>query len=110
LVGAIGLDYDEGLSPARAHAFVMSVLVASASLLLGSFSVFLIRELRNRAAREVELAAERMKLQAVNSELIVSKERAEVANHAKVAIPRQYESRAQDASQCDPGFLSAHQG
>ena len=83
LVGVIGLDYDEGLSPARAHAFVMSVLVASASLLLGSFSVFLIRELRNRAAREVELAAERMKLQAVNSELIVSKERAEVANHAK---------------------------
>jgi signal transduction histidine kinase len=83
LVTAIGLDYDEGLSPARAHAFVMSVLVASASLLLGGFSLFLIRELLNRAAREVELAAERMKLQAVNSELVVSKERAEVANHAK---------------------------
>ena len=83
LVVAIGLDYDEGLSSARAHAFVMSVLVASASLLLGGFSFFLIRELRNRAARAVELAAERMKLQAVNSELIVSKERAEVANQAK---------------------------
>jgi signal transduction histidine kinase len=83
LVAAIGLDYDEGLSSARAHAFVMSVLVASASVLLCGFSLFLIRELRNRAVREVELAAERMKLQAVNSELIVSKERAEVANHAK---------------------------
>ncbi|HYL75814.1 MAG TPA: ATP-binding protein [Bryobacteraceae bacterium] len=83
LVAAIGLDYDEGLSSARAHAFVMSVLVACASLLLGGFSLFLIRELRVRAAREVELAAERIKLQAANSELIVSKERAEVANHAK---------------------------
>jgi signal transduction histidine kinase len=83
LVAAIGLDYDEGLSSARAHAFVMSVLVASASLLLGGFSLFLILELWNRALREVELAAERMKLQAVNSELIVSKERAEVASHAK---------------------------
>ena len=61
----------------------MTVLVASASLLLGGFSLFLILELRNRAARAVELAAERMKLQAVNSELIVSRERAEVANQAK---------------------------
>jgi signal transduction histidine kinase len=83
LVVAIGLGYDEGLSSARSHAFVMSVLVASASLLLGGFALFLIRELRNRAARDVELAAERMKLQAVNAELIVSKERAEVASHAK---------------------------
>ena len=80
---AIGLDYDEGLSSARAYAFVMFVFVASASILLGRFSLFLIRELRNRAARVVELAAERIKLQALNSELIVSKERAEVANQAK---------------------------
>lgn len=83
LVAVIGLDYDEGLATARAHAFVMSVLVASTSLLLGGFSLFLIRELRNRAQREIELAAERMKLEAVNAELMVSKERAEVANHAK---------------------------
>ena len=83
LVAAIGLDYDEGLASARAHAFVISILVASASLLLAGFSLFLILELRKRAAHEVELAAERAKLQAVNAELIVSKERAEVASRAK---------------------------
>ena len=83
LVVAVGLDYDEGLSPARTHAWVISILVASASLLLAGFAVFLIREIRNRADRDVELAAERIKLQEVNSELIVSKERAEVANRAK---------------------------
>jgi two-component system cell cycle sensor histidine kinase PleC len=83
LVAAVGLDYDEGLSSARAYAFVMSVFGASATVLLGGFSLFLIRELRNRAARTVELAAERTKLQVVNAELIVSKQRAEVANQAK---------------------------
>jgi two-component system cell cycle sensor histidine kinase PleC len=83
LVAAIGLDYDEGLESARTYAWVMSVLVTSTCLLLGGFSLFLIRELKNRAARTVELAAERMKLQTVNAELIVSKERAEVANQAK---------------------------
>jgi hypothetical protein len=110
LVAAIGLDYDEGLSPARAHAFVMSVLVVSASLLLGGFSLILIRELRKRATREVELAAERMKLQAVNSELIVSKERAGGREPCEVVISRQYEPRTQDASERDTGFLAAHQG
>jgi signal transduction histidine kinase len=83
LVVAVGLDYDEGLSLARAHAFVMSMLAGSASVLLWLFAFYLLREVKNRAERDVELAAERMKLQDVNSELVVSKERAEVANHAK---------------------------
>ena len=83
VVATVGLDYDEGLSISRAHAFVMIVIAGSATLLLGGFAFYLVRELRNRAERDVELAAERAKLQAVNSELVVSKERAEVANNAK---------------------------
>jgi signal transduction histidine kinase len=83
VVVSVGLDYEEGLSLSRAHALVMIILAGSATLLLGGFAFYLVRELKNRAERDVELAAERAKLQAVNSELVVSKERAEVASQAK---------------------------
>lgn len=83
VVAAVGLDYEEGLGLARSHALMMYALAVSATLLLGCFALYLIVEIANRAAREVELAAERAKLQTVNTELIISKERAEVANNAK---------------------------
>lgn len=83
VVAAVGLDYEEGLAPARSHARMMYALAGSATLLLVGFALYLIREIANRAARDAELAGERAKLQSLNTELVISKERAEVANHAK---------------------------
>jgi two-component system cell cycle sensor histidine kinase PleC len=83
VIVAVGLDYREGLASARAHAVMMFVLTVSAALLLGGFALYLIFEIRNRTERDVELARERVKLEAANAELVVSTERAEVANRAK---------------------------
>ena len=83
VIVAVGLDYSEGLAAARAHALMMYVLTVSAALLLGGFALYLIFEIRNRTERDVELAHERVKLEAANAELVVSTERAEAANRAK---------------------------
>ncbi len=83
LVVSVGLDYAEGLAITRNHRFVLTVLAATASLLLGGFALFLVYELWHRAQRDVELAAERAKLRQMNTELTASKGRAEVANRAK---------------------------
>jgi two-component system, cell cycle sensor histidine kinase PleC len=83
LLVTVGLDYDGSLALARAHAKMLYVLAASACLLLCGFALYLIVEIRNRAERDVQLATERRKLQDAYAELLVSKERAEVANQAK---------------------------
>jgi signal transduction histidine kinase len=83
VVVSVGLDYGEGLALARAHAIMLYALAAGATLLLGGFALYLIREMANRAERDIELASERIKLQVANAELFESKEHAEVANRAK---------------------------
>ena len=83
VIVAVGLDYRDGLAAARAHALMMYVLTVSAALLLGVFALYLIFEIRNRTERDVELAHERVKLEAANAELVVSTERAEAANRTK---------------------------
>jgi len=83
VIVAVGLDYYEGVASARAHSAMMFELTVSAALLLGGFALYLIQEIRNRTGREVELARERVKLETANAELVVSAERAEVANRAK---------------------------
>jgi two-component system, cell cycle sensor histidine kinase PleC len=83
VIVAVGLDYYEGVASTRARAQTMYVLTVSAALLLGGFALYLIWEIRNRTERDVELARERVKLEAANAELVVSAERAEVANRAK---------------------------
>jgi hypothetical protein len=77
LIVAVGLDYEEGLTLARAHARMLYTLAISATLLLAGFAVYLVHAIGNSARRDAQLAAERTKLQAANSELIESKERAE---------------------------------
>jgi len=90
LVVSVGLDYDDGLALARAHATRMSLLAAVSTLLLSGLAFYLNREIQRRAKRDAQLAAERGKLhaantelQAANSELSKSKEIAEVASRAK---------------------------
>jgi two-component system cell cycle sensor histidine kinase PleC len=83
VIVAVGLDYEEGLATARAHARMLYLLTVSATLLLGGCALYLIREIHVRANRDIELMQERVKLQAANAELVVSAERAEVANRAK---------------------------
>lgn len=83
LLVTVGLDYDESLALARAHARTLYILAASTCLLLCGFGLYLIIEIRNRAERDVQLITERGKLQAANAELLDSKQRAEVANQAK---------------------------
>ncbi len=90
VVVSVGLDYDEGLALARAHAKTMVGLTAAATLLLGGLAFYLTREIRSRARRDTELAAERRKLhaanlelQGANADLSESKQAAEQASQAK---------------------------
>lgn len=83
LLLTVGLDYNESLALARAHARMLYVLAGSACLLLCGFAYYLIVEIGNRAERDVQLASERRKLQDAYAELLKNKERAEVANQSK---------------------------
>ncbi len=90
VVVSVGLDYDEGLALARAHARTMTALASAATLLLGGLAFYLSREIRRRARRDTELAAERRKLhaanlelQGANAELSESKQLAEHASQVK---------------------------
>ncbi|HEY1503967.1 MAG TPA: ATP-binding protein [Stellaceae bacterium] len=91
------LDLGPAFAPQQHQAIVLMILAAVATLVLGGLSVILLREVGNRAEREIQLAEERMLLQAANArlaeerirlrqinfELKHSKERAEAANEAK---------------------------
>jgi len=62
---------------------MIGTIAAVATMLLVLLAAYLIREIRFRASHEIDLAAERGKLEAANAELTASKEHAEAASRAK---------------------------
>jgi signal transduction histidine kinase len=97
LIVAAGLSLDDELSESRTHTILGIGIGVAASVLLAALNVLLVREIRRRSQRELELAlehealenaraelmAEQAKLATVNQELVLSSERAEAANLAK---------------------------
>jgi len=97
LIVAAGLSLDEELAESRTHTILEIGIGIAASVLLAALNVLLVREIRRRNQREVELAREHIaleearaellveqgKLATVNQELVLSTERAEAANLAK---------------------------
>jgi signal transduction histidine kinase len=97
LIVAAGLSLDDELSESRTHTILGIGIGIAASLLLAALNVLLVREIRRRTQRELELAREHAalesaraellieqgKLASVNQELVLSTERAEAANLAK---------------------------
>ena len=93
----IALDMDDVLGEARSHVWLICLVGSGASALMTIMTLLLIREVWRRTRREIELAADRERLQLaqqqievertrladVNQELLASKERAEVANRTK---------------------------
>lgn len=93
----VGLDMEDVLSVARGHAWLVSSVGVGATGLIAVLTLLLVRELWRRTRREIELAADRERLQLAqrqidvernrlaetNRELVESKERAEVANRTK---------------------------
>jgi two-component system cell cycle sensor histidine kinase PleC len=97
LIVAAGLSLDDELAEARTHTFLEIGIGIAASVLLAALNVLLVREIRHRHQREMELAREHTaletaraellieqgKLAAINQELLYSTEQAEAANLAK---------------------------
>ena len=97
LIVAAGLSLDDELAESRTHTILGIGIGVAASVLLAALNVLLVREIRRRSQRELELArehealvnaraalmSEQAKLATVNQELVLSSERAEAANHAK---------------------------
>ena len=93
----IGLDLDDLLSEARGHAWVLAAIGAGMTALVAGLATLLIREIRRRTLRDIELAAERSrledarlviqeeqtKLSQANNDLLTAVDRAEAANQAK---------------------------
>ena len=91
------LDLAAALGPERQQTLILMFLAGVGTLVLLGLSVILLREVGDRAEREIQLADERVLLQAANArlaeerirlrqinfELKHSKERAEAANDAK---------------------------
>ncbi len=94
---AAGLSLDDELADSRAHASRMIGIGVAASLLLTVMNILLLREIRQRNRRELDLATqhgaleaartelmtEQSKLAAMNRDLIVSSEHAQAASLAK---------------------------
>jgi signal transduction histidine kinase len=97
LVVTVGIDLGAALVSPYQRAVLIAILAFIGTVLLISLHVILMREIGHRAAREIQLADERVLLQAsnarlaeerirlrqINFELQHSKERAEAANEAK---------------------------
>ena len=97
LVVTVGLDLGATLAGPYQHAVLVAILAVVGTLLLIGLATILMREIGHRAAREIQLADERVLLQSANArlaeerirlrqinfELQHSKERAEAANEAK---------------------------
>ena len=97
LIVAAGLSLDDELTESRTHTILEIGIGTVASALLIALNVLLVREIRRRNQREMELAQEHAalegaraellveqgKLAAVNQELVLSTDRAEAANLAK---------------------------
>jgi two-component system cell cycle sensor histidine kinase PleC len=97
LIVAAGLSLDDELIDSRTHTILEAGIGVAASVLLAALNLLLVREIRRRNQREVELAREHSALESaraellieqgkfasVNQELVLSTERAEAANMAK---------------------------
>jgi len=93
----VALDLDDVLRPARSHLWFVGVVGLGATALIGVLCMLLVREVRRRARREIELSvdrdrlalaqaqieADRARLAETNRELLASKESADAANRAK---------------------------
>jgi signal transduction histidine kinase len=93
----VALAKDDVLRSARIHIWLICFLGLAATGLITGLSTLLVREVWHRTRKEIELAADRERLQhaqaqieiersrlaETNRELIASKERAEVANRTK---------------------------
>jgi signal transduction histidine kinase len=76
LVVTIGLDLDRALAASRSYAATMIAIALGATLLLTALATYLIREIRGRAAQEVDLKES-------NAALTVTTAQAQDANRAK---------------------------
>lgn len=97
LIVNVALDLDDVLGPWRAHAWLIAAVGVGASGLMAVLTALLIREIRRRTGREIELQTEREQLRIAQAQiardrtelaeahqaLIVSKDQAEAANRAK---------------------------
>jgi signal transduction histidine kinase len=97
LIVAAGLSLDDELAESRTHPLLEVCIGVAATVLLGVLNLLLVREIRRRGEREIDLAQqhsaleaaraelllEQGKLAAVNQELLFSMERAEAASLAK---------------------------
>jgi len=93
----VGLDMDDVLAVARGHAWLIGGVGAGTTILIAVLTLLLVREVWRRTKREIEMIADRERLQSAqqqieversllaetNRELVDSKERAEVANRTK---------------------------
>ena len=97
LIVNVGLDMDDLLAEPRRHAWVQGAIGAGITVLVFGLAALLVREIRRRILRDVQLAAERGRLESArmriqedqaklshaNTELMAAAERAEAANQAK---------------------------
>jgi signal transduction histidine kinase len=93
----VALDLNDVLEPARNHLWFVGLVGLGASGLILALSLLLVREVRRRTRREIELSydrdrlalaqaqieADRARLAETNRELLASKEAADAANRAK---------------------------
>ncbi len=97
LIVNVGLDLDDLLREARDHAWILCAIGIGMTTLVFGLAALLVREIHRRIQRDVQLAAERgrletarlriqeeqAKLSHANAELQATVERAEAANQAK---------------------------
>jgi two-component system, cell cycle sensor histidine kinase PleC len=97
LIVNVGLDVADLLAEARKQAWILCAIGVGMTTLVFGLAVLLVRELRRRIARDVELTVERgrveaarvriqeeqTKLSRANAELVAAVDRAEAANQAK---------------------------
>lgn len=93
----VGLDMDDVLAVARGHGWLIAGVGGATTVLIAALTLLLVREVWRRTKREIEMTADRERLQLAqrqievertllaetNRELVDSKERAEVANRTK---------------------------
>jgi two-component system cell cycle sensor histidine kinase PleC len=93
----VGLDMDDVLAVARGHGWLIAGAGGATTVLISVLTLLLVREVWRRTRREIEMTADRERLQLAqrqidvertllaetNRELVDSKERAEVANRTK---------------------------
>ena len=102
LIVAVGLDLDAEMIAARTHTMLVIGIGAAASLLLFGMSHMLVREIRRRDSREIELAGQREALEAARSELTARRDQLAAVNQELTVSSR----RAEAASEAKSQFLA----